>query len=180
MRIYATRHGLTQLNKQGRTNGQTIEDPLTQEGIEQAKNLIQFLPRKLSMIYTSDLPRARQTAEIINKQLNIELINPPELREIHFGPLTGKTWSEMNREVRRDVAAEYRSQKYDFRPWGGESIDEVKNRVLRFVENIRKHYSGKEILLVTHGGIIRLLQFLFQDKIHDEGIANLEIHEFEI
>jgi probable phosphoglycerate mutase len=180
MRIYATRHGLTELNKQRRTNGQTIEDPLTHEGIEQAKKITQFLPKKLSVIYTSDLLRARQTAEIINKQLNIELINSPELREIHLGSLTGKTWDEMNHEVGRNIAKEYQSQKYDFRPWGGESIDEVKKRVLRLIKNIREHDSGKNVLLVTHGGIIRLLQFLFQDKIHDRGITNLEIHEFEI
>ena len=80
MKIYVVRHGLTHSNKIGVLNGQAIDEPLEPEGIEQAKETAKNLPDKISKIYCSNMVRAVETAQILNKDLNIEIVYCPELR----------------------------------------------------------------------------------------------------
>ncbi len=94
MEIFVIRHGQTELNKKGLINGH-LDDALTQEGVEQAKNAASSLPKNIKHIYSSSLGRARQTAEIINETLKVPLTFHDELKEVNFGILNGTPNSKL-------------------------------------------------------------------------------------
>ncbi|NJM15105.1 MAG: histidine phosphatase family protein [Bacteroidales bacterium] len=85
MEIYIIRHGETIWNTQNRIQGQQ-DSPLTATGIEQAENVGKRLQGiHFNILYSSDLPRAMRTSEIINKYVGLPGITPePGLRERHF------------------------------------------------------------------------------------------------
>ena len=156
MRIYAVRHGLTDYNKRDILNGH-IDEPLIAEGIEQAEQVIDSIPKTVTHIYVSALLRAKQTAEIINKELKLPISHHDELKEVNLGSFTGKSWKEI--KLGEKLRKEHRSLRYDYRP-EGESVADVKKRVLSFLEKINETHSSGEVLIVTHGGIIRIFQLL--------------------
>ena len=68
------------------------------------------------------------------------------------------------------------NQQYDYRPYGGESVLNVKSRVLSFINDVKKS-NNKKILVVTSAGIIRLLHNILRGEVHEK-IHNSSIHEF--
>ena len=97
--IYLLRHGQTDWNKVGRMQGQT-DIPLNQIGIESAYRAVEsVLQKKITSIYSSDLLRAKQTAEIINSYLNVPLNFDKRLREIGYGDIEGKLKEEITPEM---------------------------------------------------------------------------------
>lgn len=161
MKIYVMRHGMTKLNKQKKVNGQ-IDEPLSPEGIEQAKAAISLIPESIKYIYSSPLRRAQQTAEIINSKLNRPIYLAAAFSEIHMGTLAGKSWEEM--ESGLELKKKHRSVQFDYTPHGGESVKKVKKRVIEFLKEIKTKHADNEVLIVTHGGIIRLLYLLEHGK----------------
>jgi broad specificity phosphatase PhoE len=167
MKIYAVRHGLTACNKRDILNGH-IDEPLLPEGIEQAQQVIALIPKNITHVYASTLLRAMQTAEIINRELKLPISFHDELKEVHVGTVTGKSWEDV---AFGDVLKEkHRTVQYDYRP-GGESVDDVKNRLLSFLSRISRIHAEGEILIVTHGGIIRMLQLL------ESGLPSLPMNQ---
>lgn len=177
MKVYVIRHGLTELNKRKIVNGQ-IDEPLALEGIEQAKAAVSFIPESVKYIYTSTLLRARETAKIVNSRLNRPIYSTHELAEIHMGRLAGYSWEEM--EGGLDLKKKHRTVQFDYRPYGGESVKEVKKRVGKFLKKIKKKHKDKEVLIITHGGIIRLLYLLEQNKIIDETQKHVSLLTFDL
>jgi len=176
MKIYAIRHGQTELNKKGVINSQ-IDEGLSEEGINQAKNSISSLPQSIKHLHVSPLLRTKQTAEILNAHLKRTVSTHDELREIHFGSLAGQAWNSI--ESGEELMKRHRAVQYNYRLRGGESVEDVKNRLLRFLKKIKGKYDDHEVLLVTHGGIIRLLHVLQDGKLLD-GIENASLHEFDL
>ena len=86
MKVSVVRHGQTELNKKGFING-NLEDALTPEGEEQAHAAARILPNTIKRIYSSSLNRARQTAQILNENLQLPLTFHDELKEVNFGIL---------------------------------------------------------------------------------------------
>lgn len=179
MEVLIIRHGYTELNKTGKTQGQTIDDHLSSEGVVEVEELAQLLPKNIDKMYVSDLSRTRETAEIVNKVLNTEIVLDSRLREVGLGDLTGKTWKEMGDYYGEDIGGEYIYQKYNFRRFGGESAEDVRQRVFELFEHIKDNDSGKNILLITHAGIIRFLQYELEGKLKEK-IDNKTIHKFLI
>lgn len=177
MKINVVRHGLTELNKQGKVNGQ-IDEPLAPEGIEQAKAAIHLIPESITHIYTSALLRARQTAEIINSKLNLPISIHDGLGEIHMGSLAGKAWTEMEEGL--ELKKRHRSVQFDYSTYGGESAADVKKRVRTFLEEIHGKHSDHEALLVTHGGIIRVLHLLEHDQPLVNEIEHISLLTFDL
>lgn len=171
MKIYFVRHGETEHNKKGVTTGH-IDSPLTSEGKEEALKTSLEIPMDFSEIYSGDLARYKQTAEILNEQLNIPIIYDSRLRERHFGSLENKSWEEIGPELRELD----KNQKYNYHPYGGESVEDVQNRLFSFINELREK-KGK-FLVVTSGGIIRLLHNLLKGETH-EVIHNSSVHEFD-
>lgn len=174
MKINFVRHGQSEHNKIGVINGQIMNGSLTNEGIEQAYKTLVEISDNYTEIYSSDLLRAKQTAEILNKKLNLPIIYDIRLRERSFGSIEGKLWKEAG----SDLSLIDQAQKYNYRPYGGEAVEDVKQRLLSFLDDIVHNKKGEKILVVTHGGIIRLLHHIFNGKV-PERIHNASVHEFE-
>lgn len=177
MKVYIIRHGLTELNKKKKVNGQ-IDEPLAPEGIEQAKTAASLLPESVQYIYTSSLLRARQTAEIINSKLKRPVFSEDALSEIHMGTLAGKSWEEM--ESGLELKKKHRIVQFDYQPFGGESVKEVKKRVTEFLKKVKQKHKDNEILIITHGGIIRLLYLLEQNQVVDETEKHVSLLTFDL
>jgi probable phosphoglycerate mutase len=173
------RHGETEMNVLGKTNGQRIDDHLTEKGESEIKEMRGKLTSDFARIIASDLTRTRETAEIINEVLHKEIEYREALREIDLGDLTGRSWAEIVTEHGDAILREYLHQEYDFRAFGGEEAHQVKERVFACLHDIVQKYKGEKVLIVTHGGIIRMLHFFLHQKLF-EIIENGTLHEFEI
>ena len=92
-----------------------------------------------------------------------------------MGTFSGKSWSD---ELGADLKIIDKEQKYDYRPQGGENVEDVKNRLLNFIEDLRQNRNKEKILVVTHGGIIRLLHHMI-NKENPLTIKNASVHTFE-
>jgi broad specificity phosphatase PhoE len=174
MKIDFVRHGESENNGKGLITGH-LDAPLTTKGEEQAEDTAKKLIHSYSLIYSSDLIRCKQTAEIINRKLNLPIIYDARLRERHFGSLEGKSWMDIH-EGEIIKWKDIKEQKYDYRQYGGESVKDVEKRVLSFVNDIMA--KKKKIIVVTSAGIIRLLHHLFHGEIQEK-IHNASVHEFE-
>ena len=96
--IYAVRHGQTDWNKEGIIQGGRSDCPLNEEGIKQAKILAEKLKKfNITKIYSSDLLRAKQTTEEINKVLHVEVIYSSLLRETNYGEVEGKKSTDIDK-----------------------------------------------------------------------------------
>ena len=188
--LYFFRHGETISNKNRIKQGVQIDDYLDTQGvlqIEKITKFIQFL--NLDVLFTSYLHRAEETAALINKSLPepVSILHDFRLRERDFGSLTGKTHEEWDKILPNHREMET-LQTYDYSPFGGETVDQVRQRALSAILDIAENYDHKNIGIITHNGIIRLLLFHFPDisRIYraDEDvkkdIANADIYEWEI
>lgn len=176
MRAYFIRHGETDYNKDGKVSGQA-DIPLNETGIEQARKLTRELPDDITVIYSSDLLRCKQTTDIVNTDRQLPVIYDARLRERKAGSLEGKLWSVVDPDG--EMKRMSHQLTYDFRRFGGESVAEVEVRVLACLEDIRTRSEGKTPLIVTSAGIIRLLHHRMHNVIH-EMVHNSSIHEFEL
>jgi len=173
MKIYFVRHGQSESNKKGVLAGH-IDSPLSEEGIEQIKQTSLKISPDFSAIYTSDLIRCKQTADIINEKLNVSIICDLRLRERNFGALAGKSWEELGENLRKLDE----NQEYNYRPHGGEHVEDVKLRIFSCIEEIKIKHSNKKILVVTSRGVIRLLYKVLSGQIFNY-VENSSVHEFE-
>ena len=177
MKIFVIRHGLTELNKRKIVNGQ-IDEPLAPEGIEQAHAAIALIPQSVQHIYHSPLLRAKHTAQIVNSTRQLPIAAQDEITEIHMGSLVGKSWEEMGTE--KDFKILHRSVQFDYRAYGGESAEDVKKRVATFLQKINAKHRDHEVLLVTHGGIIRVLHMLESGMTTADEIENAALLTFDL
>jgi probable phosphoglycerate mutase len=133
------RHGETDWNAQRRWQGHA-DVPLNDRGREQVQALADSLAGEhIDAIYTSDLSRARDTAEAVGARLGIEVVVDPDLREIDVGPIEGMTAEE--------------SSAYE--GWHGEPKESHAERVLGAVRRIAERHPQGRVLVVTHGGSMR-------------------------
>jgi len=178
MKVYFVRHGETAFNKAGKVMGQ-LDEPLDADGIRQSHELAEKIDRDFQRLFCSPLQRARQTAEILNEKLHLEIEIRGELHERDFGSLAGKTLAEMNKQTEDAIAKKDEANEYDYRPYGGESAEDVKARINRFLDFLRQDHADHKVLVVTHTGIIRLLYLICLGRTYPP-IANDSVHEFEI
>ncbi|MGE5559132.1 MAG: histidine phosphatase family protein [Bacillota bacterium] len=151
--ITVIRHGETAWNKEAKCQGH-LDSPLTRLGVIQAKAVAKQLSgAHFDALYSSDLGRAMQTAEIIAHKLNLQIIADARLRERNLGIIQGLSWDEF-REKFPEEAAAYRSGGPDYVIPGGESIRQRYERAVEFFENVAARHPGGKIIVVTHGGIV--------------------------
>ncbi len=155
-RLLLVRHGETNLNSAKRFWGKTDVE-LGETGIRQAEHLRDRLAtQKIDAIYASNLRRASVTAEIIASRHRLNVITCTELDEINFGEFEGLTFQEISR-LYPEMATQLANWSISPRFPGGESIDELSNRVGKFIPRLEKHTSEETILIVAHSGPLRLL-----------------------
>jgi broad specificity phosphatase PhoE len=176
MKISFVRHGESKHNERGVITGQ-IDVALTQKGEEQAHQAAKEIsPDSFDIIYSSDLIRCKQTAEILNEKLGLPLKFDKRLQERNFGTLAGNRWEDIDQLgqlIHNDA-----EQTYDYRSFGGENVDDVRNRLFGFIKDVKMMDKGKRVLVVTHGGIIRLLHHELNNEVRRD-IGNSSVHEFE-
>ncbi len=174
MKVYFVRHGQTDSNKNRIMHGIT-DVHLNEDGIKQAEDAIAQIPKDISVVYCSPLSRCVQTAEIINKAFNFPIVYDDRLVERNFRSLEGRSWKEFDPDF--EVKDKQRLE-YDYREFGGEAVDDVKNRVLDFIGSLKTEKKGQKILVVSHGGVVRLVHKIINGKV--EKIHNASLHEFDL
>jgi broad specificity phosphatase PhoE len=149
--ILLVRHGETDWNRERRWQGHA-ERPLNETGRTQARELAERLAEDPpEAIVSSDLGRARETAEIVGARLGLPVELDPRLREVDVGEWSGLTMAEI--EVRYPEAMRRRLQGGT--GWEeGETYEEMGARVLAALHEIASRHTGR-VLVVTHGGAMR-------------------------
>ena len=155
-RILLVRHGETELQSSVRYWGKT-DVALGEVGIHQAEQLRDRLAmERLDAVYSSELKRAADTANIIAARHNLKVITCPELSEIDFGRLEGLEFNEIHQQfpdvekmwLTRDPALVYPE---------GESLIDFENRVSQFGARLKNHKQDETVLIVAHAGVLRTL-----------------------
>lgn len=144
VRLWLIRHGATESTDAGRLTGWS-DPPLNARGHQQGKRLKGVLGgRRFDGVWSSDLRRSVETAEIISGGCRKDR----RLRELDFGSLEGVVWKDADPKLREALLA------FDgFRAPGGESVEELRDRVHSFLDEL----TDGDHLIATHGGVVRLL-----------------------
>lgn len=152
-KLLLIRHGETAWNAEHRIQGQ-LDIPLSPQGMLQAAQLAECLADEpISAIYSSELSRAWLTAAPLAARLGREVIAEPRLRERSFGIFEGLTLDEI--AERHPVEfGEWRARHLRWRPHGGESGQQLIDRVLGAVSDITAMHPGQSVVLVSHGGVL--------------------------
>jgi len=130
---------------------------LTVKGAQEIEALIPwFKKQKIDFIFSSDLLRTKETAQIIAGAISKKIVYDKRLREHDFGVYNGLPAGEWRELFNRD------SDKYFVKPAGGESLGDVKKRMMDFLHAIDKKYQGKNILIVSHANPILAASSAYQ------------------
>ena len=161
--IHFIRHGETTWNNERRWQGQ-IDTPLSERGVAQAQALGEYLRgRAISTVYTSDLARARVTAETIAKVLDVPIQADMRWREMNVGILQGLTHPEIVERYPQHLDG-LRDNWWDYEVEGAETRRVMLARLRAAFEEIAASAPGPEAAIVSHGGTIRvLMHHLFPD-----------------
>ena len=155
--LWFVRHGESTWNASRLVQGQAGGPVLTEKGRREAALLTERLAGiSVGAIYTSDLDRARETASIVGCALGLPLHIDPALRERRFGAAEGHPLSSL------DPAASgiehHRVINADARPPAGESLRQLYGRVRAFITRLHLDETDRDVLVVTHGGVIRVAE----------------------
>ena len=177
------RHGQTDWNVQGRYTGQS-DIPINETGREQARRLaaeLKALPP--DVIYASDLIRAHETAEIIATACGVALYADHRLREINQGVWEGMLFPDIKAKFAREFAARKADPLTVAAP-KGETVGQVRERVLAAVQAIVRKHPGQRVAIVAHGLVLAIIKGYVIDhpitKVWDLIPANAEAEEVEV
>ncbi|MGM0420090.1 MAG: alpha-ribazole phosphatase [Bacillota bacterium] len=149
------RHGETEWNKAGRYQGQ-LDVELNQKGREQAEKAASYLSQKeMELFISSDLSRARQTAEIIAAEVRIkaeEILQFSGLRELDFGTWEGQRFEEIKADQPEALSA-WIQDPLKNPPPEGEGLLDFQERIQEVFRQILAR-PEKKIAVVTHGGVV--------------------------
>ena len=151
-KISLLRHGEDELSKVGGWS----DNALTENGKKQVQALADSLTEQYNLIISSDLPRARQTAEIVAQKLNCKIEYNEGLRETNNGDLKNTTKAEFEvRGYKRFIDLSM-DESYP----NGETPRAFYERVKNTYIDILEEHHDKNVLLVIHGGVITVIQCL--------------------
>ena len=153
--LYIVRHGETMHNLENRVQGHT-DSPLTDLGKRQVSAIADKLAsEKFTTIYSSDLGRARTTAEVIASRHNLPVHTTSLLREACLGVIQGLTQAEFAEKYPEEYR-KWKENSAENRPPGAEKLEEVIERCRQFLTEItEKHQNGEKLLAAVHGGSVR-------------------------
>lgn len=153
--IVVVRHGQTESNRTGTLQGQ-LDTPLDELGILQAQAVAKRLKKwQFDAVYSSDLGRAMNTAKaIVQYHCDLQITPTAALREWDLGDLQGQKL-EILRQEQPEIMRAFREEMADKVIPGGESLREFQKRVSDFLNTLPPQYSGKRVLLVSHGGTLQ-------------------------
>lgn len=179
MKIYSTRHGQTDYNKNDLILG-TTDPELNETGISQAAKLAEDIKGyglMIDVIVSSPMKRALKTAGIVADFNNIPIVTDDRLREWDYGKFEG-----MHR-----TAEGFHENKLQFAvKMGecGESLLKLAHRVYSALDDIIANYKGKNILIVSHGGICRVIETYFNNmttvQFENWFMGNCQLLEYDL
>lgn len=155
--LLLARHGETDWNRDGRWQGHS-DTALNARGRAQAQELADELTEEIDVVYSSDLARARETAEIVARRLGLDVRLDPRLRERSFGSWEGLTGSEIE-ERDGEAMARWRARE-GHGARDAEPFDAFAERMSRFLEDVLERHPGEHVLVIAHGGSIRVIHAL--------------------
>lgn len=155
-RVLLIRHGQTDWNIEGRWQG-CLPVPLNDIGHAQARALADYLKhRPIRAIYSSDLPRALETAAYIGNVLGVQPIPDKRLREFSLGVFEGRRRDELIALYPEEWNA-FRTEDMEYVVPNGESRRALQDRMWAAWQDIIANGSGPEVAIVTHGGSLKQL-----------------------
>lgn len=175
MKIYLVRHGETTGDLEDRYGG-NYDDHLTLHGRDQLQETAKKLSEKdIQVIFTSKFIRAKESAEIIQKQISCDIQVVEGIQERNYGVLAGLTKTEAMKQYPEAVESHKNPENTD--P-DGESLVDFQNRVLEGFKSIfQKDYST--VVVVSHGGplkqILKYLNLPIPEKIEDGEIIEITV-----
>ncbi len=170
--IYLIRHGETDWNLEQKYQGQQ-DIPLNSTGIKQAQLIAESLnDHHFSSLYSSDLMRAFQTAQEIEKKVKLPIYTHPALREINQGEWEGKFIKDVLAASGDEVRAVYQNP-YTSRKPGGESIAEVAERMYAYLDHLAEKHHQQTIIVVSHGLAIATVLCRVRDLPLEMAIQNI-------
>ena len=146
------RHGETELG--GGLRG-SLDDALTEKGWAQMRAAV--LERgPWDRLVSSPLQRCARFAEELGTQLNLPVSLEKDLQELHFGAWEGQSAAALM-EIDAEGLGLFWADPYSFTPPEGEPVSDFSDRVLDAVSRLHRAYAGQLVLLISHGGVMRLL-----------------------
>jgi isoleucyl-tRNA synthetase len=154
-RYFTMRHGRAQNNELNILNSDPKRElHLTEDGKESVRKSAEAFKEKVDLIFVSPFMRTRETAEIVREALGLtpeSIIEDVRLSEMDFGEFDGRSVDDYHKLYPNTP------QEFDKHPSGGENEKDVKKRVASFLYEIEKKYSNKNILIVSHGDPVWML-----------------------
>lgn len=154
--VIAIRHGETAWNLASRLQGH-LNVALNETGHRQASRLAQALSDEpIDAIYSSDLARARSTAQALADGAGLRVQTDTGLRERSFGVFEGLTHDEIEGRF-PEQALRWHARDGGFGPEGGETLQAFHERAIGAVAAIAARHRGQHVAVVTHGGVLDAL-----------------------
>jgi broad specificity phosphatase PhoE len=167
LRLILVRHGQTEANILRRLQGQS-DGPLNPLGRQEVEQLgLALKDAQIDVIISSDLVRARDTATAIARHHNLSVNSTPLVREQNCGEWDGRPAEEFI-AITKNLTVPIS----ELRPPGGETLTEVRKRAIAFIKNVTEKYSGKTIVLSSHGDFLRMVISVLMNKSIAEADAN--------
>ncbi|MBR6069303.1 MAG: histidine phosphatase family protein [Ruminococcus sp.] len=178
MKIYSTRHGQTDYNRDDLILGIT-DLPLNETGLAQADGLAEAVERlgDVDIIIASPMLRAQTTARAVAERCGLEIVTDERLREWDYGSFEGKLrYTDGFAEGKLEFGVRMGKT--------GESLLQLSHRVYSALDDIIEKYSGKNVLIVSHGGVCRVIETYFNDMTAEQYsgwfMGNCQIIEYSI
>ncbi len=176
MKLYIARHGQTVWNVQNRVCGIT-EVELTEKGIGQAEALAQIAEAKgIDIILSSPLKRAVETSRIVAEVCHVPMEIEQRLIEQNYGIYEGVD--------RRNAEFLNNKRNFAYKYPKGESMMQVAYRIYGLLDEIKEKYKDKKVLIISHGGVCRIINTYFKDMTNEEffqyTLENGQLEEYEL
>lgn len=152
LRLDLLRHGETELG--GGLRG-SLDDALTEQGWAQMRAAV-VAGGPWDRLVSSPLQRCARFAAALGEQLNLPVQLDKDLQELHFGAWEGQSAAALM-ESDAEALGLFWADPYAFTPPQGEAVSDFAARVLGAITRLHQAYAGERVLLISHGGVMRLL-----------------------
>ncbi len=173
--LFTLRHGVTELNRDQRVSGQTLDVPLLPAGVHQAEAARdRFAGTPVDVVISSPLARAIQTAEIVTGRRRETIEIDPLCTERSFGLMEGLTRPEVASRFPEVEYLQIGPIGYSLNPPGGEPFATLQDRARRFLQRVLARHRGRRIVVSSHQTFLQQLHGVLR------GLDPLEALRFDI
>jgi len=175
-RFFILRHGESLRNVQHTISSWPEKSPcpLTKKGEKEAEAAAkELVAKKIDLIFSSDLLRTRQTAEIVGEKIGVKPVFEEAMRELDMGIFNGQKIDEIAKffdPEKKLSRLEFYLKRFKTRTPEGENYIDAQKRIVKFVKEINEKYQGKNILLVSHEMILTLLEVAMEGLSFEETV----------